>query len=72
MTIGKVILEELAVRGWSNQDLAQRMGVPEDVVTRITLDQLQLDADLCEKLGRAFDVSLEFFARLQNPGSEER
>jgi HTH-type transcriptional regulator / antitoxin HigA len=63
---GEFIREELDVRGWSQRDLAYILNIPEQAVNLIVSGKRGLSPDMAEALGRAFDVSAEYFANLQN------
>ncbi len=62
---GYFIREELEARGWSQRDLANVLGVPDQAVNLITAGKRGITADMAKKLGNAFDVSPEFFLNLQ-------
>ena len=68
---GDFIAEELAARGWTEADLAERMGGDiainqfcVDFLINVRDRSLILDADTAEGLGRAFDVSPDYFLNL--------
>lgn len=71
--VGSFIAEELAARGWSTLDLAQRMGGGNPVTDRLALDILIATDDPNVLLGfrgavmlaRAFGTSAEFWQRLE-------
>lgn len=62
---GEFIREELEARGWSQRDLAYILGVPEQAVNLITSGKRGVSPEMAKALGKAFDVSAEYFANLQ-------
>lgn len=62
---GEFIREELEARGWSQRDLAYILGVPEQAVNLICSGKRGISPDMAKALGKAFDVSAEYFANLQ-------
>jgi addiction module HigA family antidote len=62
---GEFIREELDARGWSQRDLAYILGVPEQSITMIISGKRGISPDMARALGKAFDVSAEYFANLQ-------
>lgn len=75
----EVIVEEMTARSWSAEDLAVRMsdGTDEDYgICRLALDFydeigpdntcMRLGAETAAKLGKAFDVSPQFFINLES------
>ena len=62
---GEIIRDELEARGWSQRDLAYVLGVPEGAVTLLLSGKRGVSADMARMLGDAFDVSADFFVRLQ-------
>lgn len=68
---GVFLAEELEARGWSSRDLALRMGgdaaVNElcvDMMIAVHDPNLLVDAETSAQIGRALDVSEEFFLNL--------
>src|SRR6266700_2827083 len=62
---GEFIREELEARGWSQRDLAYILGVPEQAVNMIVSGKRGISPEMAKALGKAFDVSAEYFANLQ-------
>lgn len=62
---GEFIREELEARAWSQRDLAYILGVPEQSITMIVSGKRGISPDMAKALGKAFDVSAEYFANLQ-------
>ncbi|MBG6118510.1 MULTISPECIES: HigA family addiction module antitoxin [unclassified Sphingobium] len=62
---GEFIREELDARGWSQRDLAYILGVPEQAVNLITSGKRGISPEMAKALGKAFDVSADYFANLQ-------
>ena len=62
---GEFIREELEARGWSQRDLAYILGVPEQAVNVLISGKRGISPEMAHALGKAFDVSAEYFANLQ-------
>jgi HTH-type transcriptional regulator/antitoxin HigA len=62
---GEFIREELEARGWSQRDLAYILGMPEQAVNLIVSGKRGISPEMAKSLGKAFDVSAEYFANLQ-------
>ena len=62
---GEFIREELEARDWSQRDLAYILGMHEQAVNLITSGKRGISPDMAKALGKAFDVSAEYFANLQ-------
>lgn len=62
---GEFIREELDARGWSQRDLAYILGMPEQAVNMIVSGKRGISPDMAKALGKAFDVSSDYFANLQ-------
>lgn len=62
---GEFIREELEVRDWSQRDLSYILGVPEQAVNVIVTGKRGISPEMAGALGKAFDVSAEYFANLQ-------
>ncbi len=62
---GEFIREELDARGWSQRDLAYILGVPEQAVNLIASGKRGISPEMARALGKAFDVSADYFANLQ-------
>ena len=69
------IQDELDARGWTITDLAHQMGGSDLGLNILALDMYfavgqtdtncRLGVDLCAEIGRAFDISTEYFLRLE-------
>lgn len=62
---GEFIREELDARGWSQRDLAYILGMPEQAVNMIASGKRGISPEMALALGKAFDVSADYFANLQ-------
>lgn len=62
---GKIILRELEARGWSQQDLAEIIGRPEQAVNEIIQAKKQITAETARQLARAFGTSIDFWLSLE-------
>lgn len=62
---GEFIREELDARGWSQRDLAYILGMPEQAVNLIASGKRGISPEMARALGKAFDVSADYFANLQ-------
>jgi HTH-type transcriptional regulator / antitoxin HigA len=62
---GEFIREELEARGWSQRDLAYILGVAEQSLTMIISGKRGISPEMAKALGKAFDVSAEYYANLQ-------
>ena len=62
---GEFISEELDGRGWSQRDLSYILGVSEQAVNVIVSGKRGISPEMAMALGKAFDMSAEFFANLQ-------
>lgn len=62
---GKIILRELEARGWSQQDLAEIIGRPEQAVSEIIQAKKQITAETARQLARAFGTSIDFWLGLE-------
>lgn len=63
---GYFIREELEARVWTQRDLAYILDVPEQAVNLILSGKRGISPEMAKALGKAFDVSPEFFLNLQN------
>jgi HTH-type transcriptional regulator/antitoxin HigA len=69
------IQDELDARGWTLADLAARMGSESYALNRLSLDMYfavgptepncRIGEETAERMGRAFDVSPQFFLNLE-------
>ena len=73
--MAEFLCEEILARGWTTADVAKRMKTsrsPEvdtliiDMLICVHKDGLLMDDETCDGLGRAFDVSPEYFRNLDN------
>ncbi|MBN8818307.1 MAG: HigA family addiction module antidote protein [Sphingomonas sp.] len=62
---GDYVREELEAREWSQRDLAYILGVPEQAVNLIVSGKRGISPEMAKSLGKAFDVSADYFANLQ-------
>ncbi|UDF30004.1 UNVERIFIED_ORG: HigA family addiction module antidote protein [Roseateles sp. XES5] len=62
---GEFVREELDARGWSQRDLAYILGTHEQAVNLITSGKRGISPEMAKALGKAFEVSSEYFANLQ-------
>ena len=69
--VGTYIREELAARGWSNETLADAMGVSVGVVQAMMAEEFAFllegddaHSELADKLGRAFGTSSSLWVKL--------
>jgi HTH-type transcriptional regulator/antitoxin HigA len=62
---GEFLREELDARGWLQRDLAYILGVPEQAVNLIISGKRGITPEMAKALGKAFDVSAEYFVNLQ-------
>jgi addiction module HigA family antidote len=61
---GQVIERELEARGWTQSELAARMGVPLKDIETITLEQAPIAPGIAERLATALGTSSEFWTNL--------
>lgn len=62
---GKIILNELDARGWSQQDLASIMGRPEQMLSEIIHAKKQITAETAHQLAKAFGTTPDFWLNLE-------
>lgn len=62
---GEFVREEIEAREWSQRDLAYILGVPEQAVGLILSGKRGISPEMAKALGKAFDVSADYFANLQ-------
>ncbi len=62
---GEFIAEELEARGWSHQDLADKMRFPVEVVGAIILITRPISPLGAYELGKAFGTSMTFWTNLE-------
>lgn len=62
---GEFIREELDVRGWNQQDLADILGRTPTVVSQILTGKREISPELAKDLGAAFTVDPQFFMNLE-------
>lgn len=63
MTIGEKILNMRKARGWSQEDLAERVGVSRQAVSRWEADSAKPDADRIIAICDLFGVSADYLLR---------
>ena len=62
---GEFIRDELEARGWSQRDLSYVLDMPEQAVNMIVAGKRGISPEMALALGKAFDISAEYFANLQ-------
>ena len=62
---GSLIRRELAARGWTQRDLAEIMGRPEQVISEIVRGNKQVTPETAWQLAAAFGTSAELWMNLQ-------
>ncbi len=62
---GEFLKEELDARGWSQRDLSYILGMPEQAVNLIVAGKRGISPEMARALGKAFEVSADYFANLQ-------
>ncbi len=62
---GRIILRELDARGWSQQELAEIMGRPVQMINEIIGARKQITAETALQLAAAFGTSPEFWLNLE-------
>lgn len=63
---GQLIQRELDARGWTQNDLAEVMGRPAQVISEIITGKKQITAETAIELGEAFGVDAAFWSTLQS------
>ena len=63
---GRILRQELEVRGWTQRDLAAILGRPEQMVSEIINGAKQITPDTSLDLAQAFGVSPEFWYTLES------
>ncbi len=71
MTIGQKILNLRKARGWSQEELADRIGVTRQAVSRWESDTAKPDADKLIGLCKLFGVSADYLLGLDMPKAEK-
>ena len=66
MTIGEKILNLRKARGWSQEELAERIGVTRQAVSRWESDSAKPDADKIITVCDLFGVSADYLLGLSN------
>lgn len=72
MTMGEKILNLRKARGWSQEELAERVGVTRQAVSRWESDSAKPDADKIIALCDLFGVSADYLLRGEASGKEEK
>lgn len=62
---GDYLAEEIEARGWSQRELARRMGRPYQVVNEIVRGKKAVTADTALALERALDMDARLWLNLQ-------
>jgi len=62
---GRIIIRELEARGWSQQDLAEIMGRPEQMISEIVHAKKQISPETAWQLAKAFGTTPEFWLNLE-------
>ncbi len=62
---GETIQEELTARGWTQKQLAKKMGRPLQAVNEIIRGRRQINATTALSLEKAFGTSAEFWLGLE-------
>ncbi len=62
---GDILRDELAARGWTQQELAEIMGRPLTAVNQIIVGKKQITPETASELGRALDTSPRFWLNLE-------
>ena len=62
---GEDVKEFAEYRGWSNRELAKRMGLHENTITKLVNGKDRITPDLAEKLARVFDMKASFWMNAQ-------
>ncbi len=62
---GRIILRELEARGWSQQDLAEIMDRPEQMISEIIRAKKQVTAETARQLAKAFGTTPDFWLNLE-------
>jgi HTH-type transcriptional regulator/antitoxin HigA len=62
---GEIISDELEARGWTQKDLAEIMGRPEQAINEIINGKKQITYETADQLGQAFGTSAEVWLNLE-------
>lgn len=62
---GESILDLLEERGWTQGELAQRLGYSEKHVSQLINGRVPITADAAQKLERVLGSSMDFWLRLE-------
>jgi len=62
---GRTIAAELEARGWTQRNLAEAMGCPEETVSGIVDRQEAIAPETARQLAKAFGTSVEFWVNLE-------
>lgn len=71
MTMGEKILNMRKARGWNQEELAERIGVTRQAVSRWESDSAKPDADKIIAICDLFGVSADYLLRGISPGRED-
>ena len=56
--IARMVIERRSDRGWTQKELAQRMGTSHSVISRIESGQHQTGVETLKRLAKAFETNL--------------
>ena len=65
MPPGRTISRELEARGWTQKDLAEIMGRPEQAISQIVNGDKEITPQTAIELSKAFGVSAQFWSNLE-------
>ena len=63
---GEFIKEEMELRAWSNEDLAQVLGVSPKTISELLNNKTRITIDTSKLLSRAFDQTPQYWLNLDN------
>ena len=63
---GQILTMELAERGWTQNDLAEIMGLPALELSEVVTGKKQITPDIALEFGAAFGTSAEFWLNLED------
>ncbi|HEX8220005.1 MAG TPA: HigA family addiction module antitoxin [Chloroflexia bacterium] len=62
---GRILKRELEARGWTQKDLAEILGRPQQAISEIVGGEKQITPETAIQFGQAFDTSPEFWMNLE-------
>jgi HTH-type transcriptional regulator/antitoxin HigA len=65
ITPGRILSRELEARGWTQKDLAEIIGRPEQTISAIINAKKEITPETAIELGAAFDIPAEFWTNLE-------